>query len=280
VSKHKISVRRAAYLYSICRKEINKSALEKDRLAEKIIKDFALNYPSYGYRMITAKLRLEGHSFNHKKVYRIYKKLQLNFKKSSKSRKLPARKRILEIANNSNQIWSLDFMSGSVNNRRFRTLNVIDEFARELLEIKILRSIPSNAVIDILNRIIYNQGRKPLALRIDNGSEFTSYEFTDWAKSNDIALFYIQAGKPYQNCYIERFNGTYRNEVLNKYIFDSLDELKDVTDDWLYEYNYKRPHSSLGGLPPKIFLKSQQHHDFIEHDVTDINKLEILANTS
>lgn len=259
MDKHKISFRRAANLFVICRKELNKSFLQKkDCEAEKIVKDFALNYPSYGYRMITAKLRLEGHHFNHKKVYRIYKKLKLNFKKNSKSRKLPARKRILEIANKSNQIWSLDFMSGSVNNRRFRTLNVIDEFAREVLDIRVLRSIPSTAVIAILNQIITNQNRKPLALRIDNGSEFTSHEFTAWARDRDIALFYIQAGKPYQNCYIERFNGTYRNEVLNKYIFDSLDELKEITDDWLYEYNHKRPHSSLGGLPPKIFLESQR----------------------
>ena len=96
--------------------------------------------------MITAKLKLEGHNFNHKKVYRIYKKLGLNFKPNSKSRKLPARKRILEIANNSNQIWSLDFMSGTINNRRFRTLNIIDEHARECLDIKILRSIPCNSL--------------------------------------------------------------------------------------------------------------------------------------
>lgn len=228
-----------------------------DQDAERIIKDFALRFPNYGYRMITAKLRLEGINFNHKKVYRIYKKLGLNFKANSKSRKLPARKRILEIANNSNQIWSLDFMSGAINNRRFRTLNIIDEHARECLDIKILRSIPSNLVINVLDQIISEQKRKPIAIRLDNGSEFTSYEFTAWAKNNDIMLFYIQAGKPYQNCYIERFNGTYRNEVLNKYIFDSIEELKEITEDWLIEYNYKRPHSSLGGLPPKIFLNQQ-----------------------
>ena len=226
---------------------------------ENLIRDFALKYPSYGYRMIASKLKLEGHHFNHKKVYRIYKKLGLNFKKNSKSRKLPARKKILEIANNSNQIWSLDFMSGSLRNKRFRTLNVIDEFNREVLDIKILNSIPSSCVVSVLNQIIADKRRKPLALRIDNGTEFTSYEFTTWAKNNDIALFYIQAGKPYQNCYIERFNGTYRNEVLNRYIFESLDEIRDITDDWLIEYNYKRPHSSLGGLPPKVFLSQQQN---------------------
>jgi len=117
-------------------------------------------------------------------------------------------------------------------------------------------------VINFLDQIIGEQKRKLIAIRLDNGSEFTSYEFTNWAKNNDIMLFYIQAGKPYQNCYIERFNGTYRNEVLNKYIFDSIEELKEITEDWLIEYNYKRPHSSLGGLPPKIFLNQQNMSNF------------------
>ncbi|NBV06830.1 MAG: transposase [Proteobacteria bacterium] len=130
VIKHKISARRVADIFGICRNKISSNKLFGDKDAERVIKDFALTYPNYGYRMITAKLRLEGVNFNHKKVYRIYKKLGLNFKANSKSRKLPARKRILEIANNSNQIWSLDFMSGAINNRRFRTLNVIDERAR------------------------------------------------------------------------------------------------------------------------------------------------------
>jgi putative transposase len=209
--------------------------------------------------MITAKLRLEGIIFNHKKVYRICQKLKLNLGKKQKSRKLPARKKILEIANNSNQIWSLDFMSGKIiNNRKFRALNVIDEWAREALIIEILKSIPSKKVIDILEKIITLRNKKPIALRSDNGSEFTSHEFVNWAKNNNISLFYIQAGKPYQNCYIERFNGTYRREVLNRYLFANLNEVKQITDDWLYEYNYKRPHSSLGNLPPKIFLSQQK----------------------
>ncbi len=223
---------------------------------EKIIRNLALKYPHYGYRMIGAKLRLKGVIYNHKKIYRIYKKLKLNLKCNKKSRKIPARKRILELADNINQIWSLDFMSGSIKNKRFRTLNIIDEFNREGLDIKADYSLSSSKVIDVLKEIIFDQKRKPFAFRIDNGSEFTSNEFTKWANNNDIALLYIQPGKPYQNCYIERFNGTYRKEVLNHYVFDSLEEVQKISDDWLYEYNYKRPHSSLGGLPPKVFVKN------------------------
>ncbi len=253
IKRHKISKRRAEAIFKTSRKRIgvNKSANHD----EKIIKDFALKYPHYGYRMIAAKLRLEGYVFNHKKVYRICKSLNLNLGKKRKSRKLPARKKILEIANNSNQIWSLDFMSGrTVNSSKFRTLNIIDEWAREALTIEVLKSIPSKKVIDVLDRVISARKAKPIALRSDNGSEFTSFEFVNWAKNKDIRLFYIQAGKPYQNCYIERFNGTYRREVLNRYIFEDLNEVRQITDDWLDEYNYKRPHSSLNNLPPKIFL--------------------------
>lgn len=212
--------------------------------------------------MLTAKLKLDGINFNHKKVYRIYRKLELHLKNNKKSRKLPTRTKILEIAHNKNEIWSMDFMSGKTSNgRRFRTLNIIDEWAREGLIIEILNSINSKQVIEILERLIAFTKRKPNSIRIDNGSEFTSYEFTNWAKDKNIILFYIQAGKPYQNCYIERFNGTYRNEILNRYIFNSIDEIKAVTDDWLDEYNYKRPHSSLGGLPPKIFLNQKLNSD-------------------
>ena len=259
INYYKISTSKSAKLYGICRKDIVKSSFANNKLNddEKVIKDFALRYPCYGYRMITSKLKLEGHSFNHKKVYRIYKKLGLDFKKGKKTRKIPARKKIFEIANNSNQIWSLDFMTGKILGRRFRTLNIIDEWAREALAIEIMVSIPSKVVIEVLQQIINFYQRKPIALRVDNGTEFTSYEFNHWAKDNEIALFYIQAGKPYQNCYIERFNGTYRREVLNKYHFASLNEAREITDDWLYEYNYHRPHSSLNNLPPKLFLKQQ-----------------------
>lgn len=256
MAKHKISLRKASSLFATSRKN---TSLDHDIKDKRIIKDFALKYPAYGYRMITAKLNLEGYEFNHKKVYRIYKDLRLGFNKSKKSRKIPAREKIFEIANSSNQIWSLDFMSGRLTDRqKFRTLNIIDEFGRESLMINISSSIPSKEVINILTKIINYQSRKPLALRIDNGSELTSYEFANWANINNIALLYIQAGKPYQNCYIERFNGTYRREVLNKYLFANLNEAREITDDWLYEYNYQRPHSSLNNLPPKIFLQKHQ----------------------
>lgn len=149
----------------------------------------------------------------------------------------------------------MDFMASSVKLRKVRTLNVIDEYNREVLGIEINYSLPSTSVISFLEELIIRINQKPVAIRLDNGTEFTSGIFTDWAKDNDIDLFYIEPGKPFQNCYIERFNGTYRAEVLNKYSFDSIAELKAITKDWLFYYNHQRPHSSLGGVPPKLFLE-------------------------
>jgi len=204
--------------------------------------------------MIASSLKLDGYNYNHKRIYRIYKKLNLQLNtRNNKKKKIPAREKIYQLAEKRNEIWSLDFMQTSIKSSRVRTINIIDEYNREALAIEANNSIPSTKVIDILEKIINNQNRKPEAIRSDNGTEFTSREFADWASKKKIDLLFIQPGKPYQNCYIERFNGTYRSEILNKYIFDSIDELQEITDDWLIFYNNKRPHSSLGGLPPKRF---------------------------
>lgn len=263
-NKHKISARKAAIIFSTARRnfvKISKNNLNNKRqkdlkLAKKLIKQKALENPDYGYRMITASMKLDGKVFNHKKVYRLYTELNLSLNlRRKKRRKILARKRIYEIAQNQNEIWSLYFVHNSIKSKNVRTINIIDEFNREILDIKASKSIPSQKAIDVLEEIIKNQKRKPDAFRIDNGTEFTSAKFINWANEQKIDLLYIQPGKPYQNCYIERFNGTYRNEVLNRYIFNSIDELQQITDDWIFYYNNKRPHSSLNGLPPKLFAK-------------------------
>lgn len=262
--KHNISARKSAIIFSTSRRifvKIGKNNLSNKRqknvkLAKKLIKQKALENPDYGYRMITASLKLDGNIFNHKKVYKLYTELNLNLNfRRKKRRKIPARKRIYEIAQNQNEIWSLDFVHNSIKSKNVRTINIIDEFNREVLDIKASNSLPSQKVIDVLEEIIKNQKRKPSAFRIDNGTEFTSEKFINWANENKIDLLYIQPGKPYQNCYIERFNGTYRNEVLNRYIFNSIEQLQQITDEWIFYYNNKRPHSSLNGLPPKLFTK-------------------------
>jgi len=129
--------------------------------------------------------------------------------------------------------------------KTFRTLNVIDEANRECLAIDIGTSIPSARLIRTLERLIDYDG-KPHAIRLDNGPEMTSQQFVDWAKVKDIHIRYIQSGKPNQNAFIERFNRTYRNEVLDAHLFDNIRQVQAITEQWLFEYNETRPHESWG----------------------------------
>ena len=140
--------------------------------------------------------------------------------------------------------------------RKFRTFNLIDESNREALGIEVGTSIPSARVIRILNRMIELYG-KPEALRIDNGPEFVAAAFEEWCQERGIARLYIEPGKPDQNAFIERFNRTYRNEVLDQYVFESVSQVQLLTDDWLIIYNRERPHDSLGRVPPLTYLPRQ-----------------------
>lgn len=153
-----------------------------------------------------------------------------------------------------NGSWSMDFMSDALaSGRKFRTLNVIDDCNREALVIEIATSIASKRVIRTLEQLIDWRG-KPAAIRVDNGPEFTSADFTSWGKEKEINIHYIQPGKPMQNGYIERFNGSYRREILDAYLFFDLEEVRQLTEKWIEEYNTRRPHEALGNLTPSEWL--------------------------
>ena len=130
---------------------------------------------------------------------------------------------------------------------------MLDEANREGLAIEVGVSIPAARVIRVLDQLVELYGR-PVALRLDNGPELTALAFTEWAQAHGIALLYIQPGKPDQNAFIERFNRSYREEVLDAYVFASCDEVQAISDEWLLSYNDYRPHESLGDLPPTRFL--------------------------
>ena len=161
-----------------------------------------------------------------------------------------------------NAEWSLDFMSDALyHGRRFRTLNVLDEGVRDALDIVIDTSIPGARVVRTLERLIEWRG-KPRAIRVDNGPEYTSYVFTEWCEKQGIKLNYIQPGKPNQNAYIERFNRSYRTEVLDTWLFRDLDEVREITWAWMLEYNEERDHDSLGGMTPAEALKRARSSTF------------------
>ena len=137
--------------------------------------------------------------------------------------------------------------------RTFRTFNVIDEGNREGLRIECGKSIPSARVVRVMEQLLEVYG-KPDAIRLDNGPEFTASTFTDWAEKNQVKLLYIEPGKPNQNAFIERFNRSFREEVLDAHLFNALGDVQAIADRWLDDYNGYRPHESLGNLPPTTFM--------------------------
>jgi len=206
--------------------------------------------PRWGFRKMAAWLKNQGHNWNHKKVYRVYCEMGLNLRVKPKKR-LPARfPQPLAQPQAANECWSLDFMSDSLENgRAFRTLNILDDFNRQALWIEADTSLPAGRVIRALEMLILWRGA-PQRLRLDNGPELISKELAGWAAEKGILLDHIQPGKPAQNAYIERFNRTYREEVLDAYLFSSIEEVREITEQWLEEYNAVRPHAALGGVPP------------------------------
>ena len=184
--------------------------------------------------------------------------MKLNIRRRAKKR-LPERiKEPLTVATTPNETWSIDFMNDSlVDGRKFRLLNVIDDFNRESLAIGVDTSSPSLRVIRVLDQLIAERS-KPLAIRTDNGSEFIFHKLQQWYEQNNIRLQYIQPGKPMQNAYNERKNGSIRRELLNAYLFYSLTQVRTMNKEWKLDYNIERPHKSLGYLSPLKFAR--QHY--------------------
>jgi len=222
-----------------------------------VLQDLAFKHPTYGFRKLYAYIRRSGKQWNHKRIYRVYKLLKLNRKRKGK-RRLPSRvKQPLLKQEQINQSWSMDFMSDSmVGDRRFRTFNLIDDCTREVLAIEIDTSLSSKRIIRTLERVILDRG-KPNIIRTDNGPEFTSKDLELWAKDHEIQIQFIQPGRPMQNGNIERFNRIYRESILDAYLFFELDQVRTLTEEWMDEYNMRRPHESLGNLTPNEWKMKQ-----------------------
>lgn len=255
MESHKMSERKACRILKLSRTVFNYQN-RKEKKDEAIIEELnrlAGRHPGYGFWKMYQRLRLEGNKWNHKRIYRVYTQLNLNIRRKHK-RRLPTRKAVVaNIPEQPNEMWSLDFMHDALyNGKKVKILNVIEEFNREALAMEPDTSLSSKRVIEILDRIIEKKG-KPLSIKTDNGPEFISHIFLDWCHKKRIQHQFIQPGKPSQNCFIERFNGSFRKEILDAYVFYSLNELKLVTENWMEEYNSYRPHDSLEGLTPILY---------------------------
>lgn len=212
-------------------------------------------YKRWGFGLCFLYLRnTKGYGWNHKRVYRIYRELELNLRIKPRRRIKRDKPEALSVPESINQVWSMDFMSDNLQDgRSIRTFNVIDDFNREGLGIEVDLSLPSARVIRSLEQIIEWRG-KPLAIRCDNGPEYISQTLRDWTEKHQITLLYIQPGKPTQNAYIERFNRTARHEWLELHLFKSIKHAQSLATKWLWTYNNERPHTAIGGVPPRKLL--------------------------
>lgn len=212
---------------------------------------------SIGFWQSYHRIRKSGEIVNHKKLYRIYTSMKLNIRKRAKKR-LPARvKQQLFQPTQMNEVWSIDFMSDALwDGRKIRLLNVIDDYNREVLMIETDTSLPTLRVIRCLTEIANRRGF-PKIIRVDNGPEFISAKLDMWCKENKIQLIFIQPGEPTQNAFIERLNGTFRRDILNAYVFKSIQEVKTISEEWMYDYNYNRPHQSLKNKTPMEYLLNE-----------------------
>jgi putative transposase len=231
-----------------------------DRVIQEALMLITTKHPSIGFWQSYHRFRNRGEGWNHKRVRRIYRQMNLHIRRRAKKR-LPERvKQPLTVPTGPNQVWSIDFMSDSlVDGRRFRLLNVLDDYNRESLAIEVDTSLPSLRVIRVLERLMAERG-KPSNIRCDNGPEFISHKLEEWCnhESRRISIQFIQPGRPMQNAYIERKNGSIRRELLNAYLFYSLKEVRAMCEDWRCDYNTERPHKSLGYRSPFVYLKQWQ----------------------
>ncbi len=232
-------------------------SVKDDSPVEEKLRWYGEKFPARGFPEYFKRIRNEGFIWNHKRVRRVYKNLGMSHRRKVKRRIPNPEKKVLLQPLSPNLTWSLDFMEDRLENgRKFRTLNIIDDFNREVLAIEVDYSFPSMKVVDMVKRVIEWRG-KPEEIRSDNGTEFIAKAFEGFCSNSGISHLRIQKGKPMQNGYIERFNRTYREDVLDMHIFESIHQVRDKTEDFLDDYNNFHPHDSLGNKSPIEFMKTQ-----------------------
>ncbi len=254
VAKHGLSIRLACECLGISEACYRYQPLLSDENAE--IADWLIrltaNQRNWGFGLCFLFLRnVKGYGRNHKRVYRIYRELELNLRIKPKKRIVREKPEPLAVPQAINECWSMDFMHDQLENgRSYRLFNVLDDYNREGLLIDVDLSLPAERVILALEQVIEWRGQ-PQALRCDNGPEYISGTLSAWALKRGIRLEYIQPGKPQQNAYIERYNRTVRYDWLAQYLFGSIEQVQEFATRWLWTYNNERPNMALGGITPK-----------------------------
>lgn len=229
IDTHQLSIRHACATLGFSRSAWYRPVidwLERDRPIAEALLTLSESKPALGFWKLFARLRRLGHGWNHKRIYQVYCLLRLNLRRKGKKRILARHPQPLVVPMQPDQVWSADFMSDALyTGMRFRTFNVIDDFNREVLAIEIDTSLPSTRLIRVFEQLREERGL-PDMLRVDNGPEFIGEAFVQWCSDNGVFIDYIEPGKPNQNAFIERFNRSYRTEVLDTWLFRSLEEVR------------------------------------------------------
>lgn len=253
VDQGRVSIRLACCVFLVsetCYRYQPKLSLENEQIADWLIR-LTHNQRNWGFGLCFLYLRnVKGYPWNHKRVYRIYRELELNLRIKPKKRLVREKPEPLEVPSQMNDCWSMDFMHDQLSDgRSYRLFNVIDDFNREGLTIDVDFSLPAVRVRRALDQTIEWRG-KPHRIRCDNGPEYISAVLATWAEQRGIELCFIQPGNPQQNAYVERYNRTVRYDWLSQYLFDSIEEVQEYATQWLWTYNNERPSVGLGGITP------------------------------
>ncbi len=257
VTQGLLSERRACWLIDVSRTGIryqSQRPLLDAPLKERLLA-LATQYPRYGYLMLHGLLKNEGMVENRKRTWRLYTHVGLQVR--TRRRKKLNRPRVpMLLPTRPNERWSMDFVHDQLaGGRRFRVLNVVDDYTRESVGQLVETSISGERVARYLSQLMETRS-KPRSIVCDNGTEFTCKAMFFWSQSNMVRLDFIQPGKPTQNAFAESFNGKFRDNCLNLHWFRTMDEARERIEDWRKDYNEVRPHSALGYQPPSVFARN------------------------
>ena len=254
----RLSERRACGLLLVVRGTCRYVSVTRDRNDElrQKLRELAMVRRRFGYRRLLEMLGRAGWVVNHKRVYRLYVEEKLWVRKRNRRRRLSVPRQPMLPPQGANQSWSLDFVSDALaRGRRFRTLNIVDDYTRESLTIEVDTSLGGVRVCRVLDRLKIERGGVPVQIRSDNGPEFISRAVEQWAYENGVEWHFITPGKPIENAYIESFNARFRDECLNENWFTDLADAREKIETWRQDYNQQRPHSALGYRTPEEFAR-------------------------
>ena len=262
-AKTGLSERRACRLLALSRTVLHYTPVRKDDVLRRRLVELAGERRRFGYRRLHILLEREGFDANHKRIWRLYRQAGLAVRRRRKRERVAVERKPLQMPSGPNHTWSMDFVfDGLCNGRPIKCLTVVDDCTKESVEIAVARRLNGQGVAAALDAVCRFRGY-PVAIRTDQGPEFTGRALDQWAHAHGVKLLLIQPGKPTQNAYIESFNGKFRDECLNEHWFETLAQARHEIAVWRVDFNEVRPHQGCGRIAPARFasLHRQQAAD-------------------